>query len=82
MTRRMKRTSRTATRRALNGERNTIRAEQLRACQCSRDRISAELGVDLDAIAAWFALQDTAALSDDNRHPAAAAADDEADGTR
>lgn len=50
----------------MRGERNIARAEQMRACQCSREAISAAIGVDVDAIAAWFAAQDDIVLADED----------------
>ncbi len=44
--------------RSIGGDRNAIRAEQLRALGCSDRYIARELGVDREVVARWFAHQD------------------------
>ena len=51
------------TQRALGGQRNAVRAEQLRACGRSDRAIARELGVSTEAIARWFDLQDELVLT-------------------
>jgi hypothetical protein len=50
--------SRASTIRAIGGERNAARAEQMRALGRSNRAIARELRVSLDAVGHWFDLQD------------------------
>ena len=54
------------TQRAVGGERNAIRAEQMRALGCSDRAIARTLGVSSDAVARWFDLQDELVLTADS----------------
>lgn len=59
------RAQRSAAIRALGGERNAIRAEQLRALGNSDRVIARILRVDREAVARWFELQDELVRHDD-----------------
>jgi hypothetical protein len=48
--------------RGIGGERNAIRAEQLRALGRLERTIARDLGIDREALARWFDLQDELAL--------------------
>lgn len=49
---------RTRLRRGIGGERNVIRAEQLRAAGLSDRAVACNLGVPVEAVSRWFDLQD------------------------
>jgi hypothetical protein len=56
---------RTTAVRAMGGEHNAICAEQLRAIGRGERTIARMLGVEREAVARWFALQDELALRGD-----------------
>ena len=51
--------------RAIGGERNAVRAEQLRAVGLSDRAIARKLSAPAEAISRWFDLQDEIVLTDD-----------------
>jgi hypothetical protein len=51
--------------RAIGGERNAARAEQLRALGHNDRRIARDLRVSLDAVGRWFDLQDELVFNSD-----------------
>lgn len=63
MTRRT-RDERKQVQRRLGGERNGVRAEQLRANGVSDRAIARRLGVPVEAVASWFDLQDELVVGD------------------
>jgi orotate phosphoribosyltransferase-like protein len=65
MTRRHGCRSRASLLRALKGERNAVRAEQLRARGHSDAAIAQQLGVSHETVAIWFTLQDELVLVDE-----------------
>ncbi len=51
--------------RALGGQRNAVRAEQMRAVGLSERAIARKLDVRIDAVCRWFDLQDELLLDHD-----------------
>jgi hypothetical protein len=51
--------------RAMGGERNAIRAEQLRAVGRSDRAIARKIGIPVETVSRWFDLQDELVLTDD-----------------
>jgi CRP-like cAMP-binding protein len=51
--------------RAMGGERNTVRAEQMRAVGLSERAIARMIGVRVEAVSRWFKMQDELVLTDD-----------------
>ena len=51
--------------RAMGGVRNAARAEQLRAVGMSDRAIARKIGIPVEAVSRWFALQDELVLADD-----------------
>jgi hypothetical protein len=65
MTRRHPYPSRASLLRALKGECNAVRAEQLRARGYGDGAIARQLGVSRETVAIWFSLRDDLVLVDD-----------------
>lgn len=55
---------RTRAQRGMKGERNAIRAEQMRAGGLTDRAIARQIGVPVEAVSRWFDLQDELVLDD------------------
>jgi hypothetical protein len=51
--------------RAMGGERNAIRAEQMRAVGLSDRAIARAIGISVESVSRWFDLQDELVHTDD-----------------